>query len=154
MLFRVSLHPHAVGDVIHPGNFAEGYRNFRPGAPYPQEPWFTNLLIEVALESARKAARPDAPSRMTSFFSCENLDHARSFQRDCRSGEGEIYGIEPAEPNTALFRGNFTAISTPAGNTPYVDYLSDWARSYWTVEPTEIVEVLIGGPARVVTGPL
>jgi len=53
-----------------------------------------------------------------------------------------------------MFRGNFSAISTTVGPRPYVDYISDWARDYWTVKPNGITEILIGGPVRILTGPI
>ncbi|WAC28311.1 hypothetical protein [Ancylobacter sp. SL191] len=154
MLFRVTLDLHQIGDILYPGNFAEPYLQFRPGGPYPPEPWFTNLLIEIALESARKAARPDAPSRLHSIFSCETIDEVRIFKNKYRENNGYIFGIEPENNNISTFRGNSTAISTPVGPTPYIEYTSDWARDYWTKEPDGMVEVLIGGPARVISGPL
>lgn len=154
MLFRVSLSQHAVGELIAPGNFGGQHRTFRPGGPKPEGSAFTELLIEIALESARKTAAPLAPSRLDSVFTCETQPQAKMFQDRYRGGQGFIYGVEPAETGTAMFRGNFTAISTAVGPVPYVDYLSDWARDYWTSEPLEIVEVLVGGPVRVLTAPL
>ncbi|KKX29191.1 hypothetical protein YH62_15425 [Rhizobium sp. LC145] len=154
MLFRVSLHRHAVGEVISPGQFGAQYRVFRPGGPYPREPDFTSLLIEIALEAARKSVAPQAPSRLDSIFTCETFEHASIFRERYRQGQGSIFGVEPQLAGTPQFRGNLTAISTPAGPNPYVDYLSDWARDYWTTEPTEISEILVGGPVVVVTDPL
>lgn len=154
MLYRVSINQHAVGDLIAPGWFGNHYRSFRPGSAYPAEPNFTSLMIEIALESARKSVMPSAPSRMDCIFTCETLQDATTFRASHRGGQGFIYGVEPAHPSTATFRGNFTAISTPVGPTPYVDYLSDRARDYWTTNPQQMVEVLVGGPVKVLTGPL
>ncbi|MQV96774.1 hypothetical protein GHK46_04770 [Sinorhizobium medicae] len=150
MFYRVSLTPYSVGDIIQPGQFGHRHRAHRPGAAYPVEPAFTELLIEIALESARKAVKPHVPSRLDCVFACESVADADFFRTEYRSGQGSIYEIEVASPDVPVFRGNFTAISTNAGGRPYVDYLSDWARDYWATVPTELVEVLIGGPVRIV----
>lgn len=151
MLFHVSAFQHVIGSIIQPGRFGAQLRVFRPGGPFPQDPHFTELLIEIGLESARKSVAPHAPSRLDCVFACETLEDAERFRTAYRGGIGAIYGVRPEPEDAPTFRGNFSLISSHAGSQPYVDYVSEWAIDYWPADPAQMVEVLIGGPVYVET---
>jgi hypothetical protein len=53
--------------------------------------------------------------------------------------------------STPTHNGNYDAVTDPPRNGTHVlDFMPDYAISYWRDKPTGIVEVLIGGPVTVV----
>ena len=51
---------------------------------------------------------------------------------------------------TPKHRGDYSLISEAYPHVPYIDYMSQGVARYWTQEPRKIIEVLVGGPIRVV----
>lgn len=151
--FHVS-EPKAVGTIIPPGRFSTISRRYITNSPWPAGSDLTNLVWEIALESARKASRPNAPSRMNCIFACETLGAARLFRQRYRPAHFEIYRAEAVVAGTPIHRGDFTAISSHIPNSPSVDYFSDAAARYWLAQPSDIIELIIGGPIRLIEGPL
>lgn len=155
MFYHVSMEPRQIGDVIPHGRFGEMYRQYRPGGPMPDARTLNSLFWEIALESSRQVAVPDAVSRLNCIFACEQLEHAVHFRDGYRANGGLIYRCVPVDAAIPIHRGDFTAISAQEGEPrPYVDFMSEAALRYWRGEPSAIVEVLIGGPIRIIEGPL
>ena len=135
------------GDTIEPGRHGKNFRQFRPGGPMPTPEGIASIMWEVALESARVATDPLKPSRLNCVFAFETLACARRFKAKHRT-DGSILKIGVAN-GIGCHRGDFDIISAGT-SAAYVDYMSDGANRYWTAEPTGFVEVLIGGPVRVI----
>ena len=49
-----------------------------------------------------------------------------------------------------MYRGDYGLITHTKRSAPYIEYMSADALRYWTALPTGMVEVLVGGPVRVV----
>lgn len=135
-------------DEILPGNWGRQTRRFGVELePILDSSIAINLLWETALESVRRSAAPHLPSRLECVFACESSELAVRFRDTYRKG-AEILQIE-FNPTTSLHRGDFELISSIGLAGSYVDYMADRALRYWTMPPSELVEVLIGGPVLV-----
>lgn len=106
------------------------------------------LLWEIALETARRAVAPEAPSRLACVFVYEELDQARVFRDRYRAG-GHILIVEPHDLNAKRWRADPDHL-TGSGGTPFVDYMPEAAFRYWTEPASNHVEMLLAGPVRVV----
>lgn len=106
---------------------------------------FRTVLAEIALETARKALAPDAPSRLECVFVSETLDFSRAF-RDKYSPGATIYKVAPVGEALKPFRADFDLISSPKnGAPPYLDFMPTEAIDYWTEEPKGLPELLYPG---------
>ena len=149
-LFHVSPQLLNPGDHIPPGNWGTKCRQFgRPGAPdIRQDSNATNLMWEIALETARLGFTPESPSRADCVFTIETLADATIFRDKFRPG-GHIYTVQCSD-STARHVGNYDAISNTPPGVSWFDYMTAHAISYWLDQPTGITEILVAGPATVV----
>jgi hypothetical protein len=158
--FHVSPKPWSARDVIQPGSFgrtslsvADGQISSTPdaqGAPGIAPSLAFELMRETAVEAARLAGFPNAPSRSQCVFVTATIEDARSF-RDRFRPVAEIYEVDVDDALPRHF-GNFEAITRPTNGAPYVASFANMAVSYWRDTPTEpgLVEILIGGPVTVI----
>ncbi|EXX77089.1 hypothetical protein RirG_027000 [Rhizophagus irregularis DAOM 197198w] len=116
----------------------------------PSSTDINTLLWEVALESARKAAAPTRPSRLDCVFACESIQEALIFRRRFRP-DGKLLRVQLLEAVSPCHRGDFSLISDSIASGPYTDYMSLAAARYWTTEPSNMVEVLVGGAVSVLS---
>jgi len=157
--FHVSLKPWQIGDVIAPGGFgkatlnvADGHLSSTPdaqGAPGIAPTTAFMLMREAAIEAARRAGYPEAPSRSQCVFVTEKIEDARAFRDRFRLG-AMIYEVEVSD-DAPRHHGNFEVITRPTNGAPYVASFADMAISYWRDKPTDpgLVEILIGGPVTI-----
>jgi hypothetical protein len=136
--------------VLEPGRFGLGIRRINaPGGERLQDNPAMVLLWEATLETARRFVAPTAPSRSNCVFVSPTLIDALSFRDRFRQG-GRIYEVMCPD-STPTHNGNYDAVTDPPRNGTHVlDFMPDYAISYWRDKPTGIVEVLIGGPVTVV----
>jgi hypothetical protein len=132
--------------LLHPGKWGSMMQRWIVGN-LPSAEDGKMLTWEISLEMARVAHAPAAPSRLNCVFATPDIDAARAFRDEFRSGYS-IYEAE-AEAGTPIHVADFALLRTrDAIGTPYLDFYIDRARRYWVDKPTEMAEVLCGGPLR------
>ena len=130
--------------LLHPGGMGLDDAKVDRREP-PQCGRRRTLAWEISLEMARVAHAPAAPSRLNCVFATPDIDAARAFRDEFRSGYS-IYEAAAAA-GTPIHLADFALLRTrDAIGTPYLDFYVDRARRYWVEKPTEMAEVLCGGP--------
>jgi len=147
--FHVTIASLWAGDIIQPGRFGTTLRQFRPGGPYPSANDLGTVLWELALESARQSIDPELPSRLDCVFACTTFADAAFFRSNFKR-DGSILEVELVHPESRLHHGCFGILASYKSSEPYMDFLPQAARRYWTDKPTGAAEVVVGGPLRVV----
>jgi hypothetical protein len=157
--FHVSPNSWSAGAVIEPGHFgktslslADGHITTTPdihNAPGIAPTTAFMLMREAAVEAARLAGYPNAPSRLRCVFVTATIEDARAFRDRFRPG-AQIYELDVSEELPRHF-GNFEAITRATKGAPYVASFAEMALSYWNDAPTGagLMEVLVGGPVTV-----
>lgn len=152
MYFHVSYTSHGVGTILYPGRFGTYLRDIRYGAYSENADHFRFALIEMALETARLALAPEAPSRLNCIFIADTLQFAEVFRDQYRPG-ATIFSVQPEgeafEPRVC----NYDLITRPrSGAPPFFGYMPEEAVKYWTdpVPTGDFPELLYPGPLRVV----
>jgi hypothetical protein len=137
------------GFQLTPGEWGKKIRSYVAGGPAPTWQTGQTLLWETALETARLALAPHAPSRLDCVFATQTLDGAREF-RDKFRPQGKIYAVSGSDEH--IFRGDFGAISRGYGLTgSYVDTYSKQSVAYWSGTPGDaLVEVLSSATMQVI----
>ncbi len=130
------------GSIIEPGNWGRIKRAFE------QAP--TTNYRELALEFGRLALNPKAPSRLDCVFCCENRADADQYVAT-HSALSVVHEVELVDPAVPVFRTSWDFVGTtnPGMPTPFAQMDND-IRSYWSGNPQQNVEVLIGGSVRVI----
>lgn len=157
--FHVSQKSWSIGEIIAPGaygttlNISDGDISPTPdvrGGPGMSPAVAFMLMREAAVEAARLAGYPNAPSRLQCVFVTSTMKDARAFRDRFRPG-AQIYEVD-ANDNLPRHLGNFEAITRPSNGAPYVASFAEMAVSYWRDTPTGpgLVEILIGGPVTVI----
>lgn len=149
-LFHVSGQEWREGEEIGPGNWGRQTRQFRPGGPALPQHVIDNLFWEVGLEAARKAMRPNAPSRLSCAFAWEAFPDAKRFRDERRPG-CHIWMVQPTVADAPSHRGSFDLLSKGDNNASYADFIPEKAVRYWSEEPHGLVEVLLACSVRLVT---
>jgi len=147
MYYHVSPQPLADGLELEPGEFGRKLRGVgvNDGVPNSQ----VSFYWEIALETARLSIHPDLPSRLTSTFLWRSLAAACVFRHRYRQG-GEIHEIELVGDHP-IFCGDFTLITAPPVNQPYLDYMPQLALKYWQqAGQPAVAEFLYPGPIRII----
>jgi hypothetical protein len=82
---------------MYPAGFSRhGMQFFRDPLPQPQSPQdYNSAVLELLLETTRKAHYPDKPSRYQSMFACAALDEAIGFRSVHGKPENPVYELEP-----------------------------------------------------------
>lgn len=150
MYFHVSAKPWNVGDVIHPGNWgnlirAHSNNSVTLKANTDVAPQHRNFMWEAALEVARRAYAPNAPSRANIVFLCQSKADAVFFRDNYAKG-ATIYTCDPVDPNAPNHLGDFDIYKVPG---PLFDFLHDHSKRYWTQAPVGLPELLWGGSVTV-----
>jgi hypothetical protein len=146
-LFHVSSARLSVGHILNPGEWGRRTREFRRGGrALVNVHDAVNLAWEASLETARRSHAPNAPSRLDCVFTCQTLDDARAY-RTRFVPSGTIYEVEPI--STCPIAADYDLI-TDTGSEPFLDLWVTRSIRYWTSEPQDITEVLVGGDVRVV----
>lgn len=152
MYFHVSQVAHAIGTILEPGRFGERFMGIHYGHAPVDPDGFRLLLVEMALETARLAVAPTAPSRMSCIFVAETLEFARSFRDTFRPG-AHIFSVEPEGEHQAVRACNYGLITRARiGIPPYYQYMPSESVEYWseTIPTGNHIELLYAGPLRVV----
>jgi hypothetical protein len=149
--FHVSTRLLEPDQIIEPGHWGTLTRQFGlPSAPAIQDGGnAVNLIWETALETARILCAPDSPSRLDCIFAFSSLSEAESFRNSHRQG-AHVFEIQCSD-EVRCHDGNYDAITTTPISISWLDFMPTSAIRYWSEAPTGKVEVLIGGPAKVVT---
>lgn len=137
--------PVHVGMIIQRGAWGAKTRAFHAGGRAIDAENAPILMWEVALEAARQAARPLAPSRLDCVFTFEKKLDAVWFRDTSRSGYA-VVGCVPNEPWVS-HRGDFGLLV--GSQMAYVDHMAAVANRYWICEPTIRAEVLVARSIRV-----
>jgi hypothetical protein len=157
--FHVSPKTWSAGEVIEPGAFgtttlgvADGHISPTPdmhGDPGIAPHLAFMLMREAAVEAARLAGYPNAPSRLQCVFVTATIEDARAFRDRFRPG-AQIYEVD-VNDNLPRHTGNFEAITRPTNGAPYVASFAEMAVSYWRDTPVApgLVEILIDGPVTI-----
>lgn len=108
-----------------------------------------SVMWEIALEAARIAAFPALPSRFDCVFVWETQDHSVRFRDRFRPGR-PIFIVRPfGDAEHLKHRGDF-GILDAAYQAPYADYMAEGSKRYWSAEPSDMVEVILSAPVRVI----
>lgn len=158
--FHVSPKTWSVGEVIEPGHYGRTTLNTSDGQinPTPDKDGSPGvpvgiafiLMRETAVEAARRAGHPGAPSRLNCVFVTTTIEDARAFRDRFRPG-AHLFEVNVID-DCPRHSGNFEAITRPTRGAPYVPTFAEMAVSYWRDQPTGpgLVEILIGGPVTVI----
>jgi hypothetical protein len=148
--YHVSPTDHAIGTTLQPGHFGTFMKQFVKGGGVvpPNIKFCYDLTWEAALETSRILSAPTAPSRLNCIFACTSLEAAILFRDKYRVGAG-IFQIKVAE-DTPVFTGDLGAISSTKAGMPFLDIWVSAATRYWTDQPGNSAEILIGGTATVI----
>jgi hypothetical protein len=99
------------------------------------------------LETASVAVAPSATSRLSCIFATREIAHAVAFRDRWRKGNG-IYEVSCAE-ETPTHDGNYDAITDPPrGGVPLLNFMPEYAVSYWRDAPTASLKCLSAVPLR------
>lgn len=133
--------------VIEPGNWGRFMRAYEPEGQN-----LVRMYREMALEGFRRALCPEKPSRLACLFACRTHDELIAFCRAQKRVYDVHYAVTPIDPATPIHLADYRLISTPAqqAGVSSFDAIQANAQAYWTAPPAEAVEVLIGGPVRIV----
>ena len=137
----------STNSIIEPGNWGRFIRAY-----VPEGQNLVRMYREMALEGFRRALCPDKPSRLSCLFACRTHDELIAFCRTQKRIYDVHYAVEPIDPATPIHLADYRLISAPAhkaGISSY-DAIEANAQAYWAIAPTDAVEVLIGGPVRIV----
>ena len=108
-----------LGSIIRPGNYGRVLKMY--GARHDH--W----LREQFLEFIRAQEFPDKPSRLTSAFTCEQLDAIELFKgRNCESGV--IYEVELVDPDANSHTTDFNCVQPIPG---VIEDMCEISRHYW-----------------------
>lgn len=134
----------APGSIIEPGNWGRIIRTYLPNEPIT----FGVAFREATLERERISVAPQRPSRLDCVFACPTEAELRSFIHGSGRFRDVLYEVEPV--GTAPLHYGDHNLPTLPPDAPYFDAFATRARLYWTApSPSQNVEVLIGGPVRV-----
>lgn len=118
-------------DIVMPGNYGSIILATGPTHPH----W----VREQALERIRASHFPDKPSRMTSTFSCSNLQTAEFYRRvPVRRREKAVmdflYEVEKVKPNAIEHRADFNVVQPLPGRSESMDEIAIlyWTAKLWT----------------------
>jgi hypothetical protein len=133
------------GAIIHPGNWG---RILNCYTQQQGNAWM--LTREFVFESIRASEFPHLPSRLSSAFVFENLDHANQYKFNF-SRWNPLYEVELVFPNALNHRAGFNLVCFPAANVEFVPVTVDLARKYWRGDKIEVGELLTMSALRVVS---
>lgn len=142
-MYHSSPVPLGVGSIIEPGNWGRIVRTYSGASGNVP----INGLNEIALELARLAYNPGAPSRLACVFAVETVEGAASY-RDMHHRAGIIYKVEPIEPEASMHVGNYQIPIATHGDA-FVGQALERFRSYWVDMHTAQREVLLSCPIRI-----
>ncbi len=137
-----------VGSIIEPGNWGR-LHTFHDWSPESVERGFG----ELALEYARQKFQPNAPSRLNCVFCLEDEIAARNYveQHAKQSVLHQVIPVEEDGQSPAQFRTKYSLIwALQREAMSPLKALELNIQRYWQGNPDTDVEVLIGGPVRVV----
>lgn len=130
------------GSVIHPGNWGRILRLYQA-----KDANFV-LYRETVLEQIRANEFSCKPSRLNCLFLLRSREDAIHYMK-VAAPLGLVYEVVVDNPDAEMHLGDYNF----GGNTSSVSLLTDLpqiARDYWTLPPTDAVEVLYPGSATVV----
>ncbi len=125
------------GSIIEPGNWGRILNCYRTDGN--GNAWL--LARELAFESIRSSEFNELPSRLSSCFVFEVLEHANQYQKEF-SRWNSIYEVELMDENALTHRGAFNLLKFPDGNTEFLPVVVNWARKYWAGKEIEIPEIV------------
>jgi hypothetical protein len=149
--YHVSPIDHPIGTVIKPGRAGQQYRRYvmnGTAAPQTHKDAY-ELTWETVLETSRRLAAPDSPSRLQCVYACTTLKAAQVFRDKFRVGS-PIFKVN-VNRKTPTFIGDLESLSNAKTGDPFLDTWVETAIKYWTAQPKGATEVLIGGDVTVVS---
>lgn len=132
------------GSIIEPGNWGRMVRSYRPKDGNAEA-----AFREMILEAERRVVAPMKPSRLDAVFTCPSDTELWAFMQSSGRTREVAYEVVPVDDAAPLHQADHNLPLFAAG-VPYFDSFAARARAYWTARPpAQNVEVLIGGPVRV-----
>lgn len=144
ILYHCAPIPLGEGAVIEPGNWGRLLRSqYYTGSGEGT----SKIIFEVAYEAMRLSVNPQAPSRLDCIFCCPTHESAQSY-RDANAVGNLIYRVAIVDARSALHLTSWSLWGLGLGAS--YQQSQDRIRDYWISQPTENLEVLVGGSVRVV----
>lgn len=109
-------------------------------------PWI--LAREFAFESVRLKEYPHLPSRFSSAFVFDNLDHANHYKTNFTSWNS-LYEVEFVTPDAPTHRAAFNLVEFPPPELEFVPVVMAVARQYWQGADIEVAELITKSALRV-----
>jgi len=128
------------GSIIEPGNWG---RILNCYTSENGNAWL--LARELAFESIRSSDFKDLPSRLSSCFVFDNLDHANQYQREF-SRWNSLYEVELVNETAPTHQGAFNLVSFPNNQTEFLPVVINNARKYWAGEEIQVPEIITKSP--------
>ncbi|WP_079212934.1 hypothetical protein [Brucella pituitosa] len=137
------------GSIIEPGNWGRLFdlHDWNDAGSVQRD------FAELAMEYGRKTIRPEAPSRFNCVFCLEDEALARNYAQQF-ARQSVLHQVEPVEVDGQLpaqFRTMYSLIwALEREALSPLKALELNIQRYWQGNPDRDVEVLVGGPVRVV----
>lgn len=137
--FHLAPIPLSIGSQILPGNWGRIKRMEKNGSD--------KLFREYVIERVRERSFPSKPSRMNCVFAFVDIQEAVRFRAANGAFEYSlIYRIAADVDRSSIHYANY---NFPAVGNSALEYFEELARTYWSEEPKECVEVLIPAPVTI-----
>jgi len=133
------------GSVIKPGNWGRILNSYRQNN-IPANAWI--LARELAFETVRASEFPTLPSRLSSAFVFESLEHANQFKRNF-SQWNAIYEVELVDPAASSHRAAFNLVQFPGDQVEFLPVVVSWARDYWRGAQIQVPEIITKSSIRI-----
>lgn len=150
--FHCAPIPLTAGSIIEPGNWGRIINSYSLAD-------MNSMIVafrETLLENARLKFAPDKPSRLNCIFACPSAEGLRSFCQNNGRIRDIAYQVEPIDLGASIHAGDYNLATLPIllpgaqQQYFYMKELPQRFKDYWQGVPTETVEILIGGPVRIV----
>lgn len=143
--FHAAPIPLEPGAIILPGNWGRILNLFR--RPGYGDGWL--LAREMTFEAIRATEFPHLPSRLSSAFAFDNLEHALH-QFSNITPLNLLYRVELIDPSAASHRGCMNQVSFPPEHVEVLPAFVERARAFWNANVIEVPEIVTKSALRVV----
>jgi hypothetical protein len=142
--FHCAPIPLRAGSVIEPGNWG---RILRSSYLTGQNDGTTKIIFELAYEAMRLAVKPQAPSRLDCLFGCPTYEGAQAY-KSAHGPASIIYRVSMLDDGSPTHLTSWSLWGL--GNGTNLQQSEERIRSYWLGNPTENIEILVGGAVSVI----
>jgi hypothetical protein len=132
------------GSVVQPGNWGRILNCYRQ--PNVNNGWM--LAREMTYEAIRSSEFPGRPSRLSSAFIFESLEHANQYKSQF-SPWNPLYEVELINPDALSHKAGFNLIQFPGDHTEFLPVVVSCARDYWRGREITVPEILTKSPLKV-----